>query len=168
MNTMNHTSHTSPRGAYMQRWKTKFGLNMIVMAICFALYYLGLFGGVEGPLTVTNIGRGLAEAGLTSDHFQALLVALFAIALCWNWVVNLLAHATGQRLTCSAGGPEQGFCGAPVERARPAGDAAEWVYTCAHGHRRAEAHFHPVRKGTAANTVLLVSLVCCLMYYFVD
>lgn len=160
-------NHTSTRGAHMPRWKAKFGLNMIVMAVCFALYYLGLFGGVEGPLTVANIGRGLAETGLTSDHFQGLLVTIFAVALCWNWVVNLLAHATGQRLTCSAGSPEQGFCGGPAERVRQAGEAG-WAYVCPHGHRRDAAHFHPVRKGTAANTVLLISLVCSLMYYFID
>ena len=164
---MNATNPTSSQGAHMQRWKAKFGLNMIVMAVCFALYYLGLFGGVEGPLTVANIGRCLAEAGLTSDHFQILLLAVFVAALCWNWAVNLLAHATGQRLTCSAGSPGQGFCGESVERMRKTGGDG-WEYVCPKGHRRAAAHFHPVTKGTAANTVLLISLVCCLMYYFID
>jgi hypothetical protein len=156
--------NSSQRRSYADRWKVGFGLNMIVMAVSFALYFLGFFGGVEGPLTMTNIGRGLADLGFTSESFQGLLIAIFILALTWNWVLNLVAHLTGQRLTCTAGSAQEGFCGELVERRRSSGEKV-WAYACPHGHARKEAHFHPIRKGRLANSVLAASLVMALMYY---
>ena len=111
---MDQTQRRSPA----QRFKAGFGLNMIVMAVSFALYYLGFFGGVEGPLAMPNIGRALADIGFTVVSFQAMLVVLFVIALTWNWVLNLIAHLTGQRLTCTKGSPQEGFCAELVRRDR--------------------------------------------------
>ena len=48
---------------------------MIVMAACFGLYELGFFGRVDGPLSMSNIGRSLSGIGFTSNGFQVLLVA---------------------------------------------------------------------------------------------
>ena len=57
------------RPSYAQRWKVGLGLNMIVMAACFGLYELGFFGRVDGPLSMTNIGRSLSGIGFTSQRF---------------------------------------------------------------------------------------------------
>lgn len=153
------------RPSYAQRWKVGFGVNMIVMAACFGLYELGFFGRVDGPLSMTNIGRSLSGMGLTSNAFQIVLVVLFGSALTWNWILNVVAHLTGQRLTCTKGSPQEGFCGELVQRSRDASGTG-WTYTCPRGHTRGDAHFHPIRKGKLANSVLMASLAAALMYYF--
>ena len=158
---MNPTRRPSPA----QRFKVGFGLNMIVMAVSFALYYLGFFGRVDGPLSMANIGRGLADVGFTVTSFQVMLVALFVVALTWNWVLNLIAHLAGQRLTCTKGSAQEGFCGELVERRR-AESGKGWAFTCPRGHCRNDAHFHPIRKGKLANSLLMVSLASALMFYF--
>jgi len=157
---MDQTQRRSPA----QRFKAGFGLNMIVMAVSFALYYLGFFGGVEGPLAMPNIGRALADIGFTVVSFQAMLVVLFVIALTWNWVLNVIAHLTGQRLTCTKGSPQEGFCGERVQRRRN-DSGTGWSYTCPRGHCRSDAHFHPIRKGKAANSILMASLAAAIMFY---
>lgn len=153
------------RRSYAQRWKFGFGLNMIVMAVSFGLYYLGFFGRVDGPLAMANIGRALAGIGFTSASFQAMLVILFIIALTWNWALNLVAHLAGQRLTCAKGSPQEGFCSELVQRDRDSSGRG-WTYTCPHGHCRKDAHFHPIRKGKLANSLLMVSLAAAVMFYF--
>jgi hypothetical protein len=153
------------RPSYAQRWKVGFGLNMIVMAVSFGLYYLGFFGRVDGPLSMANIGRALKDIGFTSTSFQAMLVILFVIALTWNWVLNLVAHLTGQRLTCTTGSPQEGFCGELVQRQRDA-SGKDWTYICPRGHCRNDAHFHPIRKGKLANSLLMASLAAALMFHF--
>jgi hypothetical protein len=152
------------RNSHAQRLKVGFGLNMIVMAVCFALYYLGFFGRVDGPLSMPNIGRALAGAGFTVGSFQAMLVLLFVVALTWNWVLNLIAHLSGQRLTCTKGSPQEGFCGELVQRRRDESGKG-WTYTCPRGHCRNDAHFHPIRKGTLANSLLMASLAAAIMFY---
>jgi hypothetical protein len=153
------------RPSYAQRWKVGFGLNMIVMAVSFGLYYLGFFGRVDGPLSMANIGRALAGVGFTVGSFQAMLVVLFVIALTWNWVLNLVAHLTGQRLTCTTGSPQEGFCGELAQRQRDA-SGKDWTYICPRGHCRNDAHFHPIRKGKLANSLLMASLAAALMFHF--
>jgi hypothetical protein len=152
------------RPSYAQRWKVGFGLNMIVMAVSFGLYYLGFFGRVDGPLSMANIGRALADMGFTVGSFQALLVVFFIVALTWNWILNLIAHLTGQRLTCATGSPSEGFCGELVRRHRD-GSGTIWNYTCPRGHCRNDAHFHPIRKGKMANSLLMASLAAAIMFY---
>jgi hypothetical protein len=152
------------RPGYAQRWKVGFGLNMIVMAVSFGLYYLGFFGRVDGPLSLPNIGRALADIGFTVVSFQVMLVVLFVIALTWNWALNLIAHLSGQRLTCAQGGPAEGFCGELVQRRRE-DSGTNWAYTCPRGHCRNDAHFHPIRKGKLANSLLMASLAAALMFY---
>lgn len=157
--------NTMPRRSVSQRRMIAFGLNIVVMAVCFPLYYLGFFGSVEGPLNMANIGRGLAGMGFTVASFQALLIAVFIGLLTWNWLLNLIAHLTGQRLTCTQGSPEQGFCGQLVERRRDH-DGKSWVYACAKGHLRSAAHFHPIRKGKLANSLLMACLAAAVMFHF--
>jgi len=156
--------HPIQRPSYVQRWKVGFGLNMVVMAVSFGLYYLGFFGRVDGPLSMPNIGRALSDMGFTVGSFQAMLVILFVIALTWNWVLNIIAHLTGQRLTCTKGSPQEGFCGELVQRRRDE-SAGSWAFICPRGHRRSDAHFHPFRKGKLANSLLMVSLAAALMFY---
>jgi hypothetical protein len=152
------------RSNHAQRWKFGFGLNMIVMAVCFALYYLGFFGRVDGPLSMANIGRALAGVGFTVGSFQAMLVLLVIIALTWNWILNLVAHLSGQRLTCAKGSPQEGFCGELVQRHKD-DSGKNWAYTCPRGHCRSDAHFHPIRKGMLANSLLMASLAAAIMFY---
>jgi hypothetical protein len=152
------------RSGYAQRLRVGFGLNMIVMAVSFGLYYLGFFGRVDGPLSMPNIGQGLAGIGFTVASFQAMLVVLFVVALTWNWVLNLVAHLTGQRLTCAKGSPQEGHCGELVQRHRDDSGKA-WSYTCPRGHCRTDAHFHPIRKGQLANSILMASLAAAVMFY---
>jgi hypothetical protein len=152
------------RSSCAQRWRFGFGINMIVMAVSFALYYLGFFGRVDGPLSMPNIGRSLADIGFTVTSFQAMLVVLFVIALTWNWVLNVIAHLTGQRLSCTKGSPPEGFCGDLVQRRRD-DSGTGWSYTCPRGHRRSDAHFHPIRKGKLANSILMASLAAAIMFY---
>jgi len=159
------TMHPIPRPTYAQRWKVGFGLNMVVMAVSFGLYDLGFFGRVDGPLSMPNIGRFLADIGFTVSSFQAMLVILFVIALTWNWVLNLVAHLTGQRLTCTTGSPQEGFCGELVQRQRDV-SGKDWTYICPRGHCRNDAHFHPIRKGKLANSLLMASLAAALMFHF--
>lgn len=155
---MKKTSMGNP----LQRRLSYFGLNLIVMAVSFMLYYMGFFGRVEGPLSPHNIGKSIASLGITSNGVQAIVCILFLIALTWNWIFNLLAHLVGQRLTCSHAKGKK-LCGELVQRSRaPEG---HWVYTCPHGHCRKEAHFHPLRKGTFANSVLMVTLAICVAYF---
>ena len=158
---MDQTQRSSPA----QRFKVGFGLNMIVMAVSFGLYYLGFFGGVDGPLATVSLGRTLAGIGFTSASFQVMLVILFIIALTWNWVLNLAAHLTGQRLTCTKGSPQEGFCAELVQRDRE-DSGKSWTYTCPRGHCRNDAHFHPIRKSKLANSLLMASLVAAVMFYF--
>jgi hypothetical protein len=114
---------------------------------------------------MANIGRTLADIGFTVGSFQAVLVILFVIALTWNWVINLVAHLTGQRLTCAKGSPQEGFCAELVQRERE--DSGKgWTYTCPRGHCRNDAHFHPIRKGKLANSLLMASLAAAVMFYF--
>jgi hypothetical protein len=94
-----------------------------------------------------------------------MLVAFFAIALTWNWVLNLIAHHSGQRMTCSKGSAQEGFCGELVRRERDASGTG-YTFTCPHGHRRGEAHFHPIRKGKLANSILMASLAAAIMFHF--
>ncbi|MCU0539462.1 MAG: hypothetical protein MUF46_06185 [Desulfobacterales bacterium] len=157
--------NAAPQRTHIQRRVMIFGLNLVVMAICFPLYYLGFFGRVEGPLSMANIGQSLAGMGFTVASFQGLLIVVFLILLSWNWVLNLIAHLAGQRLTCSQGSREQGFCGRLVERRRGR-DGKSWVYLCPHGHQRSEAHFHPIRKGKLANSLLAASLAAAVMFHF--
>jgi len=151
------------RGNPLQRRLTGVGLNMIVMALSFMLYYLGFFGKVDGPLSMTNIGKALSGVGITSDGLQIILFVLFVISLTWNWVLNLVARRTGRNFSCTYGNKEKGPCGLLAQRSTDS--KGRWIYTCPSGHRKPEAHFQPIKKGVFANSAMMVSLACCVMYY---
>ncbi|MHC1729645.1 MAG: hypothetical protein AB9866_27195 [Syntrophobacteraceae bacterium] len=157
---MNQTGRANPH----QRRLIGFGLNMIVMALSFMLYYLGLFGTVDGPLSMTNISKAISSSGITVNDVRIILVILFVIALTWNWIINIVARRAGWNFSCTAGKKEKQPCGQLVQRSREA-KGQGWVYTCPSGHRGTEALFHPIRKGKVATSLLMVALAACAMFY---
>lgn len=88
MNATNANSlYNSParRSADFARQRLKnFGTSLIAMGICFPLYYLGFFGGVEGPLQPDRLGETLAALGIARSHFLGLFLAALALSLLWS------------------------------------------------------------------------------------
>jgi hypothetical protein len=160
----------SPRRGFVRSRLHNFGLTLVIMGASFILYYLGLFGTVEGPLTPGNLGTALAGLGVTRQHVIMVLLSVLIGALSWNWVFNLTSLAIGNRLTCKAGvNGGDDVCGAPVKRSRRVSRRSGQTmveYVCSCGHRRAEAHFHPLRKGSVSNTVWMACLAFVLIAIF--
>lgn len=82
----NNKSGFSDNTRYQLR---KFGYNMVALALSIALYYLGVFGTVEGPLNPSILGQHLKSFGFSRYHLLFSLFILFVISLTWNWVYNL-------------------------------------------------------------------------------
>ncbi|RJQ84154.1 MAG: hypothetical protein C4519_05555 [Desulfobacteraceae bacterium] len=144
----------NPRRGFIQTRLQNFGLTMIVMGASFILYYLGLFGGVEGPMTPAYIGERLAAAGFTNRHLLILLLSCMLIAIVWNWLYNGICFLSGRRLTCACRLKEDGrLCAVAVRRDRDCG------HVCSAGHRRPKVRFHPVKKGTVAHFVWMMFMV---------
>ena len=147
----------------------RFGLEMTVMGACFLVYYLGFFGGTAGPLDPSQIGDSLARLGATAEHVMIFFIGLAVLAVSWNWIFNLVSYLCGQRLTCSLTDDAGACCGSPVKRidtvSKKTG-AAVRRYVCARGHRRAEAHFHPLVKGTVGHTLWATAVAFCLILFY--
>ncbi|MBI9085771.1 MAG: hypothetical protein JEZ11_19390 [Desulfobacterales bacterium] len=157
-------------GDYLRRRSRSLGTTMVVMGASFALYYLGFFGGVTGPLEPERLGAILAGMGMTQRHVLVILLSILIMAATWNWLYNLVGLMTGTRLRCSGPGTGgQGLCGGVVRRERSVikrSGRTVTVYVCPHGHRRPEAHFQPVRKGTVSHCLWVTALVFCLVTFF--
>lgn len=157
--------------SFVQQRLIRFCLSMLVMVVCFPLYYLGLFGSVQGPLNPAHIGEKLAGMGMTRTHSLIMFLSLLIIAVSWNWIFNLASLLAGARLTCKrtlAGGA---VCGAPVKRGKTIDKKTGRIvprYVCAQGHKRPDAHFHPVRKGTVSHAVWAMSLVFCIIVFLMS
>lgn len=155
---------------YKQQGLYRFGMTMMVMGGSFLLYYLGLFGGVEGPLNPDRIGDALAGTGLTRTYFKAFFVLLLIITISWNWIYNLISLWIGSRLTCKRKTDDEGaVCGASVKRNKIVHKKTGQMidqYVCIHGHKRPDAHFHPVKKGAFSHTLWAISLCFCIMVFF--
>lgn len=156
--------------SFIQRRMIRMCLSMLVMILCFPLYYSGLFGTVDGPLHPSRIGQSLASMGVTQTHIVALLLVVLIIAATWNWVFNLLCLAKGARLTCNREMDGEGtVCGARVERSRSVNrktGQSVAQYVCIQGHRRPDAHFHPARKGALGNALWMISMAFVVMVIF--
>jgi hypothetical protein len=155
---------------FLRKRLAHFGLTMIVMGICFALYYLGFFGAVDGPLNPARLGKSLAGIGIAKIHVLALFVSLLIIAVTWNWIFNWISLLTGSRLTCKKKVDNEGsICGAPALRKKvvhkKTGRAIP-QYECINGHKLSEAYFHPVKKGTLGHTLWVISFLFCLIIFF--
>ena len=146
-------------------------LSLLVMALCFPLYYLGLFGSVEGPLNPARIGDFLAGMGVTKIHSLAFFLSFLIIAVSWNWIYNIVSLLVGARLTCKRPDEEGKLCGARVERRKveqkKTGQKVA-QYVCANGHKRADAHFHPIQKGKISNTLWPIALIFCVIAFFLS
>lgn len=103
-----------PRRRFVQTRLQNFGLSMIVMGASFLLYYLGLFGGVEGPLEPARIGDTLASLGVSNHHVLGICLLFMIISLTWNHVYNAfqsirLRHDTGRQPETIRKGPVSHF-----------------------------------------------------------
>ena len=96
------TGPGQPRKAFARSRLYNFGLTMVVMGASFILYYLGLFGTVDGPLTPANMGATLSGLGVTQRHVIIMLLSLLIGAVSLNWLFNLTSAMIGARMTCSA------------------------------------------------------------------
>ncbi|UCF83719.1 MAG: hypothetical protein JSV50_21575 [Desulfobacteraceae bacterium] len=156
---------------FIRQRLTRFGLSMIVMGICFPLYYLGLFGTMEGPLNPANLGARLGGIGVSRFHLLGFFLCLMIIALTWNWIYNVLSLLIGLRFTCSKTNDNGIPCGAPVTRKKIVHKKSGIVapkYICTHGHKRPEAHFHPVKKSTFSHTLWVISLLFCIIIFYLS
>jgi hypothetical protein len=165
-----YTGTGQPGRGFVRSRLHNFGLTMVVMGASFFLYYLGLFGTVDGPLTPANMGTALSGMGVTRYHVIMVLLSVLIFAISWNWVFNLTSALIGSRMTCKAADKNgDGFCGAPVKRTRHISKRTGQTvveYVCPSGHRRSEAHFHPIKKGSVSNTVWMACLAFVLIAAF--
>lgn len=156
---------------FLQKRMARLGLSILVMCLCFPLYYLGFFGTVDGPLNPAHIGDRLGSLGVTRTHAMVLFLTIMIVAVSWNWIYNLVSLMMGSRLTCSRTGAHGKSCGAGVSRTkaydRKSGKNTV-VYVCEKGHRRSEAHFFPIKKGTVSHTLWLISVAFCLIVFFMS
>ena len=157
---------------FVQQRLIRFCLSMLVMVVCFPLYYLGLFGSVEGPLNPARIGDTLAGMGVTQTHSMVLFLSFSIFAVSWNWIYNAVSLWMGSRLTCNRKTDEDGTaCGAVVKREKAMHKKTGQVtmrYVCAKGHNRPDAHCHPVKKGTFSHTLWVTSLCFCIIVFFMS
>ncbi|MEW6674096.1 MAG: hypothetical protein AB1427_20575 [Thermodesulfobacteriota bacterium] len=156
---------------FLQQRLIRFCFSMLVMVVCFPLYYLGLFGSVDGPLNPAQIGERLAGMGVTRTHSMLLFLSFLIIAVSWNWIFNLASLLAGSRLTCKRSLPDDTICGAPAKRGKAIDKKTGRSvpqYICTAGHKRPDAHFHPVRKGTVSHTLWVMSLVFCIIVFLMS
>ena len=157
--------------SFVHKRLVRMSLSTVVMLLCFPLYYLGLFGSVEGPLNPARIGDFLAGMGVTKTHSLVFFLSFLIIAVSWNWIYNIVSLLVGARLTCNKADEEGKPCGARVERRKveqkKTGQKVA-QYVCANGHKRPDAHFHPVQKGMVSHTVWLVALTFCVVVFLLS
>jgi hypothetical protein len=160
--------HQADPSGYIRMRLHRFGVMLLVMGASFGLYYLGFFGGIDGPLSPDRIGDLLAESGITRTRLFLFLLGLMAIAGLWNIVFNLVCRLLGARLTCRQPERDGSLCSASVRRIKKskAGDREGFKYRCEHGHVTSEAGFHRARKGVAGRTIWFTLVVFCAIFYF--
>ena len=155
---------------FVQQRLIRFCLSMLVMILCFPLYYLGFFGSVEGPLNPARIGAKLAGMGVTRTHSMLVFLSFLIISVSWNWIFNWVSLVVGSRLTCKRKTNDEGtLCNARVTRKKIMDKKTGIIvpqYECEHGHKRPDAHFHPVKKGTVSHTVWVLSLLFCIIVFY--
>lgn len=167
------TPHTTGKDFAAMRLRN-FGVSIIVMVVCFTLHYMGLFGGVEGPLEGKRLGETLVTIGFTKYHLLGCFLALLVVSVTWNWIFNYVAKLRGTRLTCIRISDEDGFkkvCGAPARRTetqKGRDGKTEYRYRCAHGHVLRQAKFHPIKKTAITHTIwMIVATWCGMLVYFI-
>jgi hypothetical protein len=109
--------------------------------------------------------------GVTKTHSFVFFLSFLIIAVSWNWIYNIVSLLMGSRLTCNKKDEEGKPCGTRVERRKAVQKKTGQKvteYVCANGHKRPDAHFHPVQKGTFSHTVWLVALTFCVVVFFLS
>lgn len=145
--------------SFQQRMR-RVSLNMAVMGASVALYYLGFFGRVDGPLNPTRIGAKLAALGFTGRHLLIALPIVLIIAITWNWLYNSICRLSGRRMTCLFhSNNDATYCALPV---RP---VQRNLFVCEAGHRCTAARFHPLKKGAFAHFTWMILLVFSVIAY---
>jgi hypothetical protein len=156
---------------FIQKRMIRFCMSMIVFVLCLPLYHLGFFGSVDGPLHPARIGQSLAGMGVTKTHSAVFFLSLLIIAVSWNWIFNLVTYLMGARLTCTKPDEEGGVCGARTERRKVVQKKTGQTvpqYVCPNGHKRPDAHFHPLQKGTVSHTIWVIALAFCGIVFFLS
>ena len=154
---------------FIQQRLIHFSASLLVMILCFPLYYMGFFGGVPGPLSPESMGDTLAGMGVTRIHCIWVFLSLLIIAIVWNWIFTLVSFMAGARYTCTRPNAGAKPCGARVRRTRikdPKTGKNSFHYICETGHKRPEACFNPIRKGMAAHLVWIVFLIFFGIVFF--
>jgi len=153
----------SPQRSFIQDRLHKFGLNMLVMGASFALYYLGFFGGVDGPLKPDRIGERLAALGFSNRSLLIVLLAFMVIAITWNWLYNGINRLLGRRMTCLCRlNDDNALCALPVRQ------DSGGQFVCSAGHTRNAARFNPVKKGTVAHFIWMMFLVLSAIVFYLS
>ncbi|MBW2051838.1 MAG: hypothetical protein JRI85_06295 [Deltaproteobacteria bacterium] len=155
---------------YVRKRLSNFSFTMIIMGISFILYYLGLFGNEAGPLQPEQLGENLAALGVSKIHIFLFFLSVFIITIVWNWMFNLICLLVGLRLTCTKKvNNESAVCGASVKRKKAVHKKTGVIitrYVCSHGHERSQVTFNQVKKGSVGHTLWVISLLFCIMAFY--
>ncbi|MBW2593084.1 MAG: hypothetical protein JRE58_08835 [Deltaproteobacteria bacterium] len=157
--------------SYAQQRLFKFGVTMMVMGGSFFLYFLGLFGNVEGPLEPEKLGNFLADLGVSQTHIMIMFLFIMIVSITWNHVFNLVNLLIGARLTCTCSNADGRQCNAPVRRVKTADRKTGTRivrYVCEHGHKSNEAHFNAVKKGPVSHSIWIASLIFLGIVFFLS
>jgi hypothetical protein len=142
-----------------------FGLTMVVMGGSFALYYLGLFGGVPGPLEPDRIGQQLSALGFSDRHLLFVFLFLMVLAMTWNWIYNAFNRLLGRNLTCAHIEAEtHALCGKPAQKNDS--PSRSHGYVCSAGHRCLTAEVKVVKKGTVSHFLWMMWLIFSAMVFY--
>ena len=109
--------------------------------------------------------------GVTQKHAMLLFLSFLIISVSWNWIYNLVSMLIGSRLSCSRASATGKARGERVSRRRVLdGKSGRKIfqYTCAKGHKRTEAHFHPMKKGTVSHSLWIISMAFCVIVFFMS
>lgn len=164
----NNTSLSLPAGgsskpSFFQERLRRFGLNIVVMGASVALYYLGFFGRVDGPLNPNRIGVKLAALGFTGRHLLITLLTLLIVAITWNWLYNIVCRLSGRRMTCLFhSNNDPACCALPVRSVQ------RGLFVCNAGHRCTAANFYPLKKGAFAHFVWMMLLIFSVIVYYLS
>ena len=155
----------NPLNSYIRKRAQSMGWSMVVMGGSFFLYYLGLFGNVQGPLAPGNLGESLAAMGVEKSHMLMFFLSFFIIALTWNYFFNLISFMIGSRRSCLK--KNQGHsCGAVTQKIKAGNKQKNIRYRCVKGHTCSDARFNPVKKGVVSHTIWVVAMVFCAIILY--
>ena len=140
----------------------RFGCQMVVIGICFPLYYLGFFGSVNGPLHPALLGERLLDMGITRTHVLMISSFIVLLTLIWNWVHNWVSRRFGYHLTCTMIKDRDTSCNAPIRQKSwvpTENGSGVWEYMCVQGHRQPQASYNAVRKGPYSHMVWITAML---------